>query len=63
MLSREHTAECFVHTTESHSQTISQLGKSTHERLTREEKRKARLTQLRDLFEVPESLEQDWSEY
>eukprot|EP00977_Amphora_coffeiformis_P014893 scaffold4244_cov167-Amphora_coffeaeformis.AAC.6 len=39
------------------------LGKSTYERLTEEEKRKARLTQLRDLFEVPENLEQDWSEY
>lgn len=39
------------------------LGKGAMERLTREEARKARLTQLRDLFQLPESLEQDWVTY
>ena len=39
------------------------LGKGAMERLSREEKRKARLTQLRDLFQLPETLEQDWEDY
>lgn len=39
------------------------LGKGAMERLSREEKRKARLTQLRDLFELPENMEQDWEDY
>lgn len=39
------------------------LGKGAMERLTPAEKRKARLTQLRDLFELPENIEQDWKDY
>jgi SWI/SNF-related matrix-associated actin-dependent regulator of chromatin subfamily A3 len=39
------------------------LGKGILQRLSREEKRKARLTQLRDLFQLPENLEQDWEEW
>lgn len=39
------------------------LGKGTMQRLTREEARKARITQLRDLFELPETLESDWMTY
>lgn len=39
------------------------LGKGTMQRLSPEESRKARLTQLRDLFQIPDSLEQDWTSY
>ena len=39
------------------------LGKGTMERLSQAEKRKARLTQLCHLFELPENLEKDWFEY
>ena len=39
------------------------LGKGAMERLSPAEKRKARLTQLRDLFELPENMEQDWEDY
>ena len=39
------------------------LGKGAMERLSTAEKRKARLTHLRDLFELPENMEQDWEEY
>jgi SWI/SNF-related matrix-associated actin-dependent regulator of chromatin subfamily A3 len=39
------------------------LGKGIMERLSQAEKRKARITALRDLFELPENLEQDWEAY
>lgn len=39
------------------------LGKGAHERLSQAEKRKARLTHLRDLFELPEEIEKDWDAY